>query len=497
MPTPTPTETEPTPSGVVFAPDDKGRRSTTAFGRGVVADALRATDPVGARAAESEAAWRTRYLTHLRRLVEAGLPKPDDARSIAAAGLSSVHERLHYARDGGETPLVALFDEADAMFGVRTETRRGTGEPERELSLPYRGDRLRGDALRRRLDAWEREGILEPGCTRAVHAVLDHPDWLELSDQRVVVLGAGAEMGPLQSLLRWGGDIVALDLPRPGLWKGLLERTRELAGTLHVPVTGDAAGDNLAEQAGLDLVHDLPSALGWLGSMDGPLVLGNYVYADGSANVQVCAAADALSARLVEQQPQTRLAFLATPTDVFAVPAEAVAQSVRAYAARPKRTAALRGPLRLVSGGKLLARQYLPGADPGVHDAMVAQQGPNYSLAKRLQRWRATTARAAGTGVSLNVAPPTRTRSVLKNRALAAAYAGAHRFDIEVFEPATSNTLMAAMLVHDLREPVPAQEHPWQDEAAQAAHGGLWRAPYDTRSALGLAMLLGFGSART
>ncbi|WP_284284871.1 hypothetical protein [Arsenicicoccus piscis] len=51
----------------------------------------------------------------------------------------------------------------------------------------------------------------------------------------------------------------------------------------------------------------------------------------------------------------------------------------------------------------------------------------------------------------MNVAPPTRTRSVTKNRALAAAYAGAHWFGIEVFEPATSNTLMAALLVHDLR----------------------------------------------
>jgi hypothetical protein len=117
-------------------------------------------------------------------------------------------------------------------------------------------------------------------------------------------------------------------------------------------------------------------------------------------------------------------------------------------------------------------------------------------LAKRLQRWRATVARAAGTTVSLNVAPATRTRSVVRNRILAAAYAGAHRFNIEVFEPATSNTLMAALLVHDLRTGPPAQEHPWQDEAYAAAHGGLWRQPYAPRSALGLAVLLGLGSTR-
>jgi hypothetical protein len=85
---------------------------------------------------------------------------------------------------------------------------------------------------------------------------------------------------------------------------------------------------------------------------------------------------------------------------------------------------------------------------------------------------------------------------VVKNRALAAAYAGAHLFDVEVFEPATSNTLMAALLVHELRRPRPASESPWRDEAYAAAHGGLWRAAYAPRSALGLAAVLGFGGAR-
>jgi hypothetical protein len=128
----------------------------------------------------------------------------------------------------------------------------------------------------------------------------------------------------------------------------------------------------------------------------------------------------------------------------------------------------------------------------------VPQQGPNYALAKRLQRWRACVARAGGSTVSMNVAPPTRTRSVLKNRALAAAYAGAHRFGVEVFEPATSNVLMAALLVHDLQTGGgPVHPQPWQDEAYAAAHGGLWRCPYAPRSALGLAAVLGLGAARS
>ena len=98
--------------------------------------------------------------------------------------------------------------------------------------------------------------------------------------------------------------------------------------------------------------------------------------------------------------------------------------------------------------------------------------------------------------MSFAVAPPTRTRSVTGNRLLAAAYAGAHLFDVEVFEPATANTLMAVLLVHQLRNPRPAGGPVWTDEAYAAAHGGLWRSAYAPRSALGLAAVLGLGAAR-
>ena len=240
----------------------------------------------------------------------------------------------------------------------------------------------------------------------------------------------------------------------------------------------------------------MPDAADWLAAMDGPLVLGNYVYADGAANVRLCSAVDALTVRLRAGRGDTALAFLATPTDVFAVPAEAVAQSARAYATR-SRAARLAGrPLRALSGGRLLCPAYMPGADPGINDSLIPQQGPNYALAKRVHRWRATLDRDAGATVSLNVAPPTRTRSVLKNRVLAAAYAGAHHFGAEVFEPATCRVLMAALLVHDLHTGGgPAHPYPWQDEAYAAAHGGLWRIAYAPRSALGLAAALGFAAA--
>ena len=491
------------PAGVVFPMSSGGRRSTSALGAGVVADALRQVDPAGAGRAEHEANWRTGYLAHFRRLVEAGLSSKDAAVSVAREGLESLHRRMHVVAAGGaETGLGELLS-APAQRSVGTVTVPGGGRAETEFCLPYHGERLGGGGLSRRLDAWVADGIIEPSCADAVAAVAAHPEWLPLPGRTAVVLGAGAEVGPLTTLLNWGARVVGVDLPHAPVWERVLDAARRSGGTLLVPVADEAPGlsgasdEVVAQRAGLDLTGEVPTVADWLATVDGPLVLGNYVYADGAANVRLSTAVDALTVRLQDERDDVALAFLATPTDVFAVPPEAVAQSVRAYATR-SRPAKLAGrPLRTLSGGRLLRRTYMPGADPGINDSLVAQQGPNYALAKRLQRWRATVARDGGATVSINVAPPTRTRSVLKNRVLAAAYAGAHRFGVEVFEPATCKVLMAALLVHDLHTGGgPARAHPWQDEAHAAAHGGLWRIAYAPRSALGLAAVLGYSAAR-
>src|SRR5215475_8110814 len=501
-------------AGVVFPASADGRRSTSALGRAVVADALRATDPAGALGAEHETNWRSGYLVHFRRLIEAGLASKQAWLAIGRDGLDSLHARMRVALPGGDEAGLGSLLTAPARHRFVTATVHGTGEAQRELALPYHGERLRGDALVRKLDAWVTAGIIEPTCADAIRAVAAHPEWLSLPGRTVAVLGAGAEIGPLPVLLGWGAQVAGVDLPQPALWDRVLRTAQDSGGTLLVPVaappdgqdapgekgTGsarDAGGaDPLQERSGLDLTGDVPAAADWLAGLDGPLVLGNYVYADGAANVAVSAAVDALTLRLQAGRGDMALAFLATPTDVFAVPPDAVASSVRAYATR-SRAAKLTGrPLRAVSRGGLLRRAYVPGADPGINDSLVPQQGPNYVLAKRLQRWRAGVAREAGATVSLNVAPPTRTRSVMKNRTLAAAYAGAHRFGVEVFEPATTRVLMAALLVHDLQAAGPVHAYPWQDEACASAHGGLWRMAYAPRSALGLAALLGYTAAR-
>lgn len=462
--------------------------STSSAARAIMGDALRKADPVGSRGIENETNWRRNYLAHFRRALEAGIGEAPAAHSIAADGLRSAHEQMRFGEGSlddaiANTPLSQVF---------HTQTIKGDAEIETELTLPYRGERLRGKALLDQLDDWVSRGIITQSCSEAIQTVIENPEWMRLEGDTMVVLGAGAEMGPYRALMRWGATCVALDLPRADVQSRISEYAAESAGRLHVPariVTNGGA------DVGADLITELPAVAEWLDHIDGRLVLGNYCYADGATHVRVSMAADALATHLIHNRPDTALAFLATPTDVFAVPAEQVEVANDAYASRSV-SKVLRTPLRLASGGRLLQRNYPPGADPGICDALVPQQGPNYALAKRLQRWRATTARQEGTTVSLNVAPATRTRSVVKNKALAAAYAGAHRFGVEVFDPATSNTLMAALLVHDLRAGAEPQAEPWLDEANNAAHGGLWTSAYHPRSALGLAAVLGIGALR-
>ena len=190
------------------------------------------------------------------------------------------------------------------------------------------------------------------------------------------MLGAGAEVGPLPALLSWGARVIAVDLPRPASgsasWNGPAQRGNASGSRRRGrrPASPAASEEDLAQRAGLDLTADVPAAADWLATFDGPLVLGNYVYADGAANVRLSAAVDALTVRLQAERDDVALAFLATPTDVFAVPADAVAQSAHAYATRRSGQAGRR-PLRALSGGRLLRRAYPPGADPGINDSLV------------------------------------------------------------------------------------------------------------------------------
>ncbi len=486
--------------GVDLAAAADHRVSTSSVARSVLSTAVRGIDPSIATSISAVSNWRSDYIRPFRDLVVLGARSSEHADSIARFGLAELHRQSRFVRDGDVIPLAhALASFREPAYSSVTISGRAGRDP--GLSVPYRGKRLFGLEVRKRLDAWTSAGVVEPGFTQAINDVLDNPGWLDLSDITVVVLGAGSEMGPLRSLLRWGAHVVAVDLPRPELWRRIIDVARSSAGRVTIPIPlGSAPQDDdaVAAIAGVDLIRSLPEVHTWLAGLEGPYTLGTYTYADGATHLRVALAADALAAGLTSERSDIGLAFLATPTDVYAVSADAVAESRRRWEARGLSGIA-QLPLRITGH---FAPNYpdtinTDHGEIGIADCLVTQQGPNYALAKRLQRWRATTSRHDGVWTSLNVAPATRTRSVVKNRALAAAYSGAHRFGVEVFDPATSNTVMAALLVHDLRSSgslarpdaeLPHPDHAW---AIQAAHAGLWRSAYAPRSVLGIAAALG------
>ncbi len=477
-PTAVPTAAQRTTRGEIRFPEVQGRRSTTATCRAILADAARAVDEPLATRIEAAPRWRSEYMRFLPELT-ALAAEPARALAIAGAGLASMRARLVLGEGEREVPLEGALGAGRGAPPSGSGEIRGTGAPRRRLEVPYRGRTLHGAALAEQLDAWARAGTVEPSFARAVTLVAEHPEWLSMPGRTAVLIGAGAEIGPLRPLLSWGAQVLAVDLPVPRVWARIGEIARGAAGTLRIPLGADGS-------PGLDVVADPAAARDWIeASLGEPPLLGMYGYADGGAHVLLTAAFDAIADSL--SAPDRALAYLATPTDAYLVPAPTAERARAAYRGRRLRAVA-QAPLKAVSRGRLYRPAYAAG-EP-VADALVEQQGPNYALAKRLQRWRGLRAAADGERVSFNVAPATWTRSVTRNRILAAAYAGAGRFGIEIFEPATTRALMAAMLVHDLYAPA----EPRADESLfseGAAHGGLWTAAYEPRSALGVAAVAG------
>src|SRR3712207_5434184 len=174
--------------GVVF-PVTNGQRSTTATGRAVFADAARAVDADLAAQIEAERDWRNGYMAYARRLLEVSVTTPHPPSAMAQAGLESLHSRFIFARDGDERSLADAV-RVPSRPELHTAVVRGENPAaETELSVPYRGQRLRGDRLHAQLDAWLNAGVIEPSFAEAIRDVMANRDWLDLSDVTVAVLG--------------------------------------------------------------------------------------------------------------------------------------------------------------------------------------------------------------------------------------------------------------------------------------------------------------------
>ncbi|MCZ3387442.1 MAG: hypothetical protein LH630_10885 [Actinomycetia bacterium] len=411
-------------AGVVF-PLTRGERATQPVGRHVISSATARVDTAASESARDEAQWYRAYPKHFRELTR--LSAGVNAGLIAADGLAALHATMRFRRQGAEVSILDAMDVPRARY-FSSVTVDGRGPTSDAGLVLYDDERpVRGADLRPLLDRWVVDGTAEPSAVTALQDVDEHNAWLDLRGRTVVVMGAGAEMGPYEALLGWGAHVVAVDLPRPGIWQRLIDVARRAPGRLTLPVRRPVGADDsdgqLALAAGADVITEAPEVTEWLMQIEGPFVLGDYVYASGAMHVRTAAAVDAIIATLLNRRRDVGVAYLATPTDVYAVPSEAVTHALRGFAGSSPIVATARG-----LGGHRVFRPNYAGMQTmptghrfGLFDGLITQQGPNYALAKRIQQWRALRARESGVWVSINVAPATRTQSVVSSSMLAAA----------------------------------------------------------------------------
>jgi len=173
------------------------------------------------------------------------------------------------------------------------------------------------------------------------------------------------------------------------------------------------------------------------------------------------------------------LAFLPTPTDALVVTDESASAAKIAYKTAPlwmKAWEAL---------GVLKPNKHVESGGFKIINSIEPMQGPSYILAKRMQHWRSVVARADGHVVSTNVSPTTATVSVMLKPTIVAAIGGMHIFKpVEVMYQELSMTVMAALLIHDLKNPASAGQpssklgHPLCLLQKTSFNGGFWRCPY-------------------
>jgi hypothetical protein len=388
-----------------------------------------------------------------------------------------------------------------------------------EFVVNYKGKDISGKELKDQLEQWARYGTIEKDAASSMQSLCDGK--VDLKGQYYVLIGAGSAMGPYYKLLEHGATVVCVDIPgkwgeRPaGMWKRLIEVARNSPGEILIPLSDVEqkqckTDDELIAAAGCNLMEAPAQILKWLKTIaeDHQLCVGNYTYLDGELHVKLAIAADSIISGLCHARPDTKVAFLCTPTDLHVINDDAYNAAVSNYGWHFGR--GIEAFFQLISFGKYLKKNASKPLKTNnanktlkIVDGLSVAQGPNYALAKRLQHWRAMIAYDQGHVVSSNIAPSTATLSVVSNRTFGWAYGGMPYFKpYEIFQQETTNGVMGAMLIYDTTDKKSAS-NPKNRKSYEidntlelfkhnSVHGGTWRAAYTVDSIGEVSVLIHF-----
>lgn len=306
----------------------------------------------------------------------------------------------------------------------------------------------------------------------------------------LIAFAGGAELSAVPHWLRWGGEVLLLARTAGAELEKLQHLARQSSGRLWV------VSERTTGSAGIDLVSRPDLAAAAIGQFVATnrgrrLLFGHFGYAPGLAHLRLEAVAQELTELLLLHVSPSELQFawLATPTDSLAVPVEYARQRRRQWEERSSRQRIGEIPWRLfgyLASPTLREFEAADGEPLAVLDSAARLQGPSYSLAKRIQRWRAHTLRARGAQTSYQVTPPARTDSVLRHRILRATYRGASRFGLYPYDSYSASVWPAALFALDSlsNSGLAKKTHSLQTDwyFARAIHGGLWRTRYEASS---------------
>ncbi len=443
--------------------------------------------------------FKRTYGAALARFEAARVASPQRVE-IARFIVQRTQAALEYATARGErTELSAyLAGEAPVPALERTVLAGAAGAP---VEVPFEGRVYRGREVIGLVDRLYDAHQLTTAARAALHWIVEHAlaqgGRIDLSEERFVLFGAGAELASTRMLLRAGASVLWVDLAEPARALGRLD---ELAGSIaRAPEACDLLAQPRAIAAAIRAF-----------AVDGPVHVGMFAYAPGASQEwRLGAVMNALVASL-EPALVRSVALLVSPTTASVLTPE----TVRGAAERLARQPAWQRMLERLGALQRPGHYSAQGVDVSL--STVTVQGLSYQAAQYISKIAAAESyavfgtRGAAEGsppvtVSANVAGITRTRS-LSHPLFQAAFAGAHRFGVRIFEPATTRALSGLLMLHDLLNPAAPGTAPAQpleahagarkrnDVAAllsQQVHGGIYSLPFVLDGVIRVAAVVG------
>ncbi len=453
---------------------------------------------------------------------EAARVQSAERSEIARTLCLAAGKRLAYLDEAGERPLAELLAEPhEPLHLVRVDLpgpRRLTPSVEFEKRLYVGGELLK---LASELD---RRRLMTQAAARALAFVTEMAGTargLSLSGERFVLLGAGAQLSPVYTLLEAGAEVLWLDLDSPPIDRVLEPR---LGGVLHYAERG---ADLLADPGSIRATI-LEYAQG------APIHLGLYTFASGDAYALRLALTMNEIVRSLPPELLKSVAFSLSPTSPSPISREDAEQADERQKSASKVWRALlrAGPLQrghVMAGEARISRMIVPQqgaafqvaeyigkrlaaeafseygsalAAPADERALAAAAANEHGSAPAASAANEAGGAAHGArrlAVSADMAPVTATRS-LSSPMLEAAIVGAGSFEMLIAQPATARAVAALLLIHDLLQPElaastlaeRARDQRMDALFARQFHGGVHAQPYALQGIIRMAAIRGF-----